>query len=84
MATKERIEQLKAYLKDWVAWSQTAAEQRDKMLDLIELAKTGGNSAMVDVLQKQADAQDVAARKYHECSIYMQSLIDRAMTGEDV
>jgi hypothetical protein len=54
---------------------------RDSQADAI---KGPRNDAMVEVLQKQAEAQDVAARQYDECTTYMQSLLARAEAGEDV
>lgn len=84
MATQERIEQLKGYADQWMEWQAAAVAQRDKLLHLINAVKEPRNKTMVEVLQKQAEAQDSAARQYDDCTTYMQSLLARAVAGEDV
>ncbi len=84
MATQERIAQLKGFVDQWMVWRAAAVTQRNKLLYLIEEIKGPHNEEMTKVLQKQADAEDLAARQYDKCTTYMQSVLARAESGEDV
>jgi hypothetical protein len=84
MANNERIEQLKQYVDEWDKMLAEASNRRDMALKLKELAVDVRDESGQDVLQKQADEADAAARTFHKCRTRAQSLLGRAESGEDV
>lgn len=85
MATQERIEDLKAFCIQWKESSENVTKRRDELLAWQNMGiHIFENHSEQDLLPIMIGEADEAARNLHSILIRMESLRDRAITGEDV
>jgi len=85
MASPQRIEDLKTYCKEWQNTLEEAEARRDELI----LWKQQGTYVFTsdsdeDLFPTLIEEADNAVKMYKKILIRMESLRDRAMSGEDV
>ena len=85
MANNQRINDLKTYCKQWKERLEEAEAHRD---ELISWKKQGTyvfvNDSNEDQFPSLIEAADNAVKEYKKILIFMESLRDRVIGGEDV
>ncbi|NOT66338.1 MAG: hypothetical protein HOP06_10000 [Methylotenera sp.] len=84
MPTQQRINDLTTYVAQWKAALAQLTEYRDTLLKIntkgVSLTDEAGN----DLLQQRINTNDAAVLEHQRILIGMQSLLDRALSGENV
>jgi hypothetical protein len=84
MASKERIEELNAYVRDWEIALNTISGIRDRLLRDKARGLTLVDASGFDMLQDRINEADAAVKEHQKILIRMTSLRDRAVNGENV
>jgi len=84
MASRKRIEDLNAYVRDWEVALATISKIRDRLLQDKARGLTLVDENGIDVLQDRINETDAAVREHQKILIRMTSLRDRAVNGENV
>ena len=84
MATEQRIEELKQYVRDWEDALETVTRIRDRLMQDRERGLTLLEKEGNDVLPDRILEADKAVRQHHQIVINMTARRDRAIAGDYV
>ncbi|MEQ5844429.1 hypothetical protein N0A02_33785 (plasmid) [Paraburkholderia acidicola] len=84
MANANRIEELKAYVKQWQSALTGLADRRQSLLDMQSKGYRFTDDAGDDYLQHWIKNVDAAVLEHQDILTRMESLLARAQAGEDV